>query len=401
MKINSSVDEPNKTCINNHKLFVGRYYASYNIPKYEHSLKDGRHTSIVMGPDRKLYYKFSNLKLQKGDLVLFSLKEDCKEIDFIVAIKNCIVIENHEESDNDSTNEIMFYWNWKTWITPENNLPLDEIYKETFTDTEFEIIKNNSSAIILPRHWGHGIFLSICVRNTIKLFMIDTDYEDFIKLELNICKLRDEKFDLKNKLNRDPYDPTEFSSLYDNLRSEIIVYVDNIDKELLVRTYNVKVKSSYYPKSGGDDMLYASYESTCDVEFDNYLKHFFTLPESFSSRGYCNLYSCDDWKYFRDQAPVIQKNNIELFLKEYNRDDHISFLLYERLSKPFLEIDYILSKINYIDEDIYKQLLELDKYFPHRILDKYCNLFKSRKDLLEIVCDFNNRDNSKYRFGII
>ena len=66
-----------------------------------------------------------------------------------------------------------------------------------------------------------------------------------------------------------------------------------------------------------------------------------------------------------------------------------------------MEIDYILSKINYIDEDIYKQLLELDKYFPHRILDKYCNLFKSRKDLLEIVCDFNNRDNSKFRFGII
>lgn len=341
------------------------------------------------------------MNLQKGDLVLFSLKEDCKEIDFIVAVKDCVVIENHCDSDCNSTNEIMFFWNWNTWITPENNLSLDEKYKESFTDKELEIIKNNSTTIIFPRHWGHGIFLSICFRGTIKLFKIDTDYEDFIKLELNLRNLRNEKLDLENRLNRHPYEPTEFSSLYDNIKSEIIEYVDNIDIELLVNTYKVKVRSSYYPKSGGDDRLYASYEATCDVEFDNYLNRFFILPESFSSRGYCNLYSCDDWIYYRDQAAVIQKNNIELLLNEYCRDAHISFLLYERLSKPFWDIQNILSRINNIDNDIFKQILELDKYFPYRILDKYSIFFTSRKDLLEIVYDFNNRDNSKYKFGII
>lgn len=392
--------------IYNKKIFIGRYYGTFilinnHIPRSEQQLCD-----IILGPNKQVYYHKTfqrNTNIEKGDFVLFSpYNKDSYEIFLFIPINKAAVIYNHENDYGNKklVHKLKYHSEWEKYISQNQTRIIHNDYEESFTDDEFKIINSSEVTIIFPKHWGHSTFLSYKQKNTIYLFYINDIFHNSIKNYMHLIELRKKQKEIERGIVLDPYDSNTFKADLEQLIVEIENYVNQFDVNKIIDSYKVTVESTYITKSGGDDRLYANYVETCDIRFDSYINTFFPLPECFESRGYCNVYSCEDWKDYRDSASLIQERNINNFKNNYNKASHISSLLYEKVSEPFNAKSRSIWSLYYLEKQISELTMDLEKQFPMMFIENYSFILSSRDDLIEIIYAFNNRDKTKYRFEV-
>lgn len=385
---------------NDRQLYPGRYYGT-SMVRHNNKLY---HIDIILGPDLRIYYHNSSKRteiIKFGDLVLFSHFDNRYEVYLLIPIRNAVILKGHNNSDSKAIHNLKFWFNNKKFIPrPHKSFKLEGLAEERFTEDEIKKINSSKTAIIIPDYTFTSIYLSLFHNDSPRLFEIDKEYradvECFIEM-LSLIKLREVKSDF---LIKEPYNPIDFYNEIRSILHNIEQYVDGIDLNKIEETYKVNVESHYRQKIGGDDSLWGNYVASCDVEFDTYLKTFFPLPEGYYDRGYCNLYSCDTWRNYKRNATIIQERNINNFKQHYNRVDHISTLLYEKVSEPFYKKRRLIDSINDIDINIIRNKSTLENNFPLHIFQDLSFLFTSRDDLIEIVLAFNNRDCTNYGFNL-
>lgn len=383
---------------NEQKFEVGRFYCKLDVPISD-SRSDGfKKLILIVGPYRKIYYSLCDYfngseNIKNGDLVLFSKKGMDYRIRTIINLSNIPIIDSHKDIEEESAFKLEYI---DEWINGYSKKLIRNIYIEKFTESEWTQINHSKACLILPER-DENYFLSLKEQGNPILFKLESGKE-FLKLPNDLRKLYLKQKYLIKRLESPVYDKFSFFDDVERIKFEIDEYVENINIEKLISSFKIEVESKYRNKIGGDDRLEGWYKVKCGINLDEYLTSFLPELPNYNSRGYCNLYSCDDWKEYKNETQNLEIKFKNSIIEKYNKNNHKSILLFETLSLPFFNRQRVLSQLNEVENVINKIKECINQWYPFQYIEKYPYFFTARKDLTDIIIAYNDQDSSKYNF---
>ena len=179
-----------------------------------------------------------------------------------------------------------------------------------------------------------------------------------------------------------PFTESEYFTILYEKYKELKQTVDNTDIEDICNNLKFYIKTEYYTKVGGDDTMYVHVERNEDERVDlfisQYIKH---NIESIKEKGYCNLYSCVDFKEIERQAKEAEIECKERLLRMYNPEEHLSFLLYQNLKELIVD-SYRPIIRNYQKSLLIKEYrIWIAQHFTTYSVPYYYHYIKSEEDL--------------------